>query len=331
MTPKIAIIIPCYKVRNHILVVLAGVPAWVDHIFAVDDACPQQSGKYAQDNCPDPRLTVLFHPNNKGVGGATVTGYRAALEKGCSVVVKMDGDDQMDPAYLTRLIHPILIERADFTKGNRFYDLTSLRQMPLIRRIGNLGLTLLTKVSSGFWHVSDPTNGYTAVHASVLRVLNLDRLAERYFFETSMLIQLNIVRAMAYDVPIPARYGSETSSLSVGRAFFGFPSKLAGGLMHRLFWRYFIYDINAVTFLMVFGGALTLFGVSFGTYHWILGGLHQSLTSAGTVAIALLPILLGFQMLMQSVLLDIMDKPSIPLQVLLNDKPRSRPAAPHEI
>ena len=146
-----------------------------------------------------------------------------------------------------------------------------------------------------------------------------------------MLIQLNIVRAMAYDVPIPARYGSEISSLSVGRALFGFPGKLASGLAHRLFWRYFIYDISAVTLLMGAGSILLLFGASFGTYHWILGGLHRTLTSAGTVAIALLPILLGFQMVLQSVMLDIMDKPTVPLQVLLTDKSNSQPDSSNEI
>jgi len=328
MPPKIAIAIPCYKVKKHILDVISGIPSWVDYIFAIDDACPQESGKFIAENCTDPRVQVLYHAKNKGVGGATITGYRAALESGCAIVIKMDGDDQMDPTYLSRLINPILIGRADYTKGNRFYDLASLRQMPLIRRIGNIGLTLLTKVSSGFWHVSDPTNGYTAVHTSVLRVLNLDRLAERYFFETSMLIQLNIVRTVAYDVPIPARYGSETSSLSVSRAFFGFPAKLLSGLMQRLFWRYFIYDINAGTFLLGFGGLLFLSGSAFGAYHWVIGGLHQSFTSPGTVALALLPVLLGAQMLMQSVLLDIMDKPSMPLHLLLDDRPKLRTEAP---
>ena len=321
MRTKIAIAIPCYKVKQHILNVIRGIPTWVDCIFAIDDACPQQSGNFIVENCTDSRVKVLFHKENKGVGGATITGYRAALEAGCDIVVKMDGDDQMDPGFLPRLLRPILSGHADFTKGNRFYDFEALRQMPLVRRIGNLGLTILTKAASGYWNIADPTNGYTAVHTSTLRILSLDLIAPRYFFETSMLIQLNIVRAVAHDVPIPARYGSETSSLSIWRALVGFPPRLIAGFFRRLLWRYFIYDINAVTILLVVGLLSSGFGIGFGLYRWLVIGLAQHQTqSAGTVAVALLPTLLGFQMLLQAIVLDLTDRPSIPLSRLVSDK-----------
>jgi len=313
--------VPCYRVSAQIVDVVRSIPSWIGYIFAVDDACPEKSGDYLARNCTDPRLKILYHAKNQGVGGATITGYQAALAANCDIVVKMDGDDQMDPAFLPRLIQPILIGRADFTKGNRFYDLLALRQMPPIRRIGNLGLTLLTKAASGYWNVADPTNGYTAVHASALRMLNFDQIARRYFFETSMLIQLNIVRAVAHDVPIPARYGSETSSLNIWRAFLGFPPRLIAGFFRRLLWRYFIYDLSAVTVLLLTGSLSTGFGVVFGSYRWLLGLAQQQAQSAGTVALALLPTLLGFQMLLQAILLDVMDRPVYPLQTLVNDTP----------
>jgi dolichol-phosphate mannosyltransferase len=291
----------------------------IDLIFAVDDACPQGSGRHLREQITDPRLHVIFHERNQGVGGATITGYKAALAAGCDIFVKMDGDNQMDPAYLPRLLQPILMGHSDFTKGNRFYDLSALRQMPLARRIGNLGLTFLTKAASGYWNISDPTNGYTAVHSSALSLLSLSQVSQRYFFETSMLIQLNIVRAVAHDVPIPARYGSETSSLGIWRAAVGFPPRLIRGFFRRLLWRYFIYDINAVTVLLLTGLLSAGFGVGFGVHKWLSGMAEQQFQSAGTVAVALLPTLLGFQMLLQAILLDVMDRPVTPLNRLISD------------
>jgi len=318
--PAIAIVIPCYRVSAHILDVISSIPAWVKGIYAVDDCCPERTADILASRCHDPRLRILRHSNNQGVGGATCTGYAAALADGFEVIVKMDGDGQMDPAFLPRLVHPIISRQADFTKGNRLYDLRALRQMPLARRIGNMGLTLLTKAASGSWHISDPTNGYTAIHQSALRLINLDRLSRRYFFESSTLIQLNIIRAVAVDVPIPARYGNEQSSLNIWRALFGFPPRLLRGLGQRVIWRYFIYDISAVTILLMAGGMLTFSGVAFGAYHWVIGALNGQFQSSGTIGIALLLIILGFQMLLQAVLLDVVDKPLAPLGNLLRDE-----------
>jgi len=316
----IAVVIPCYRVSRHILDVIAGIPPWVTGIYAVDDHCPENTGDLLASRCSDPRLRILRHAANQGVGGATCTGYAAALEDGFEIIVKMDGDGQMDPAFLPRLVHPVRSRLADFTKGNRLYDLRALRQMPVARRVGNLGLTLLTKAASGFWHISDPTNGYTAIHKSALRLVNTDRLSRRYFFESSTLIQLNIIRAVAVDVPIPARYGSEQSSLNIWRALFGFPPRLLRGLAQRIIWRYFIYDISAVTILLVAGGALTVLGAAFGAYHWIIGALSGQFQSSGTIGIALLLIILGFQMLLQAIVLDVVDKPLGPLSNLLRDE-----------
>lgn len=319
MDTSIATIIPCYRVRDHIVEVVGKVPPWIKHIFVVDDACPQQSGRYLQQNCTDPRVQVIFLDANRGVGAAMISGYRAALAAGCDIMVKIDGDGQMDPQHLPRLLNPIRLGIADFTKGNRFYDLQALRQMPLVRRIGNFGLTLLTKVASGHWHVSDPTNGYIAIHRTALQLLNTNKLAHRYFFETSLLIQLNIIRAVTMEVPMPARYGPESSSLNVWRSLFGFPPKLAAGLAQRLLWRYFIFDINAVTILLLTGALTLTGGAGFGLYRWHLGAVEGQAQTTGTVALALLPIIVGFQMLLQAMLLDVVDKPPAPLSMRIRD------------
>jgi hypothetical protein len=285
----------------------------------VDDCCPEKSGDLLAAQCKDPRLHILRHTTNQGVGGATCTGYAAALAAGFEIMVKMDGDGQMDPQYLPRLVHPIVSGQADFAKGNRFFDFRALRQMPRARRFGNLGLTLLTKAASGFWHISDPTNGYTAVHRSALQLINLDRLSKRYFFETSILIHLNIIRALAMDVPIPASYGSEQSSLNIGKALLEFPPQLLRGLAQRIIWRYFIYDMSAVTILILAGSVLTTLGVAFGAYHWVIGAISGQFQSSGAIGISMLLILVGFQMLLQAIVLDVMDKPLAPLANLFGD------------
>jgi dolichol-phosphate mannosyltransferase len=322
---SISVIIPCFRVKKHLKEVIEGIPSYVDKIFIVDDKCPQNSGKVVEELrgknlVQKSKIEILYLDSNRGVGGATTAGYQAALSQGYDILVKMDGDGQMDPAYLPRLLNPIITGHSDFTKGNRFYDLVSLKDMPLIRRIGNLGLTFFTKTASGYWSISDPTNGYTAVHSSVLKIMNLESLSKRYFFEISMLVQLNILRASAIDVPIPAKYGSESSSLSVFKSLIGFPPKLFMSFFKRLVWRYFVYDLNAVTILLVMGISLALFGVTFGTYHLYFGAVEQKFQSPGTVATALLPTLLGVQMLLQAILFDVTDCPTSPISKLVIDK-----------
>lgn len=315
--PKIAIVIPCYRVRDKIVDVVDSVLAVADFVIAVDDCCPEKSGEFLQKVHTEPKLKIVFHERNQGVGGAMITGFKTALDLGADIVVKMDGDGQMEAKHMPRLIAPLVARKADFAKGNRFYDLRALRAMPFVRRFGNFGLTLLSKAASGFWHLSDPTNGYFAVRANALRLLNFHLLAPRYFFEISLLIQLNVVRAIAIDVPIPAKYADENSSLSPMRALVTFPSKLAGGLLHRIWWRYFIYDINIVTVFLITGAFLFFGGGAFGLWRWSHNWMYGHEQSAGTVAFAMLPMILGFQMLLQAVVLDMMDKPDAPISDVL--------------
>jgi glycosyltransferase involved in cell wall biosynthesis len=315
----IAVVIPCYRVARSILDVVRTLPVWVDAVYCIDDACPEKSGQLICAEIHDPRVRVLFHERNQGVGGAMITGFKAALAAGHGIIVKVDGDGQVDPGLLPRLLHPIVSGTADFSKGNRFYDLQALRQMPLARRIGNFGLTLLTKVASGHWHISDPTNGFVAIHHAALRMLNFEKLSRSYFFETSLLIQLNIIRAVVTEVPMPARYGSERSSLSVWRTLIGFPPKLVAGLLRRLMWRYFIYDTNAVTVLLFVGSLSLAGGAAFGFYRWHAGVIAGQVQTTGTVALALLPVIVGIQMLLQAWLLDIVDKPVAPLASRIHD------------
>ncbi len=307
MKPSIAVVIPSYKVAHHIASVILGIPKTVEHIIVVDDKCPQNSGKIAQD-LSDARVCVVYHGENQGVGGAVISGYKKALELGADIVVKIDGDGQMDTAYLQALIQPIVDHEADYTKGNRFTDFKALAKMPKIRLFGNSGLSFLVKAASGYWTVMDPTNGYTAISRQAIENLELDKIARRYFFESDMLIHLNIENAVVVDIPIPAKYGDEKSSLSITRTLFGFPPKLFKGLVKRIFLKYFIYDFNMISIYLIFGIPFLTFGLVFGLYHWITASETAS-TPVGTVMLAVLPIILGIQFLLQAIQIDINNIP----------------------
>ena len=230
---RIAVAIPCYKVTQHVLNVIAAIGPEVEAIYAVDDACPDGSGRFIEQNNRDQRVRVLQHPENQGVGGATVTAYKAAIADGMDIVVKIDGDGQMNPALLPHFVRPIVRGQADYTKGNRFYRPESLRGMPPIRLFGNAVLSLLTKFSCGYWSSMDPTNGYTAVHTTVLRKLPLERLERRYFFETDMLNHLNTIRAVVHDVPMDTVYANEESNLKISKVLPEFLYKHAARLVKR--------------------------------------------------------------------------------------------------
>lgn len=305
---KIAVVIPCYRVAETIRNVVLGLPETVDHILVVDDACPEQSGRAAEE-AGRAEVTVLYHAENQGVGGAVMTGYHKAMELGCEVVVKVDGDGQMDPAYLPALVSPLLTDQADYTKGNRFVDFQALRSMPKIRLFGNNVLSFLEKLFSGYWNLMDPTNGYTAIHRRTLEKLDLSRIAKGYFFESHMLLHLNLINAVVRDVPIPARYGTENSSLNIGKTLLHFPSRLIGGLFKRIFLKYFIYDFNMASVYLVLGVPLFLWGFGFGLFHWIDSAFSGEAKTAGTIMVSALPLIVSVEMLLQAINIDIHNVP----------------------
>ncbi len=304
-------VIPCYRVGSTVASVVRGVPASVDFVVVVDDGCPEDSGA-AAEAVGDPRVVVVRHGENRGVGAATVTGYRRAMALGADILVKMDGDGQMDPAHLDALVAPLVDGRADYAKGNRFRDFAALRAMPRARLFGNSLLSFLIKAASGYWNLMDPTNGYTAIRADVLSRIDLDRLDRGYFFESDLLIRLNVAGAVVADVPMAARYGDEPSSLSVSRAAVLFPGKILRGLLRRIFLRYYVYDFNMASIYLLLGLPLVTFGVVFGAIQWSLSAATGEPRTVGTVMLVVLPIILGFEMLLQAINIDIASVPRRP-------------------
>ena len=310
-TPTLAVVIPAYKVSTHIADVIRAIGKEVKHIIVVDDACPDGSGKIAQD-LKDRRVTVLFHHKNRGVGGATVTGYEKALELGSDIVIKLDGDGQMDPADIPRLVAPLEAHIADYAKGNRFSSIENLESMPFIRVVGNAGLSFMTKLSSGYWTVTDPTNGFTAIRRELLQELRLAKLHPRFFFESDMLFRLNLLGAAVADVPMKATYGTEKSNLSVTKALFQFPWLHFVNHMKRIFYSYYLREMSIASFELPFGLGLLLFGTIFGINAWASASAAGVATTTGNVMIAALPIIIGFQLLLAFLSYDIAQTPKRP-------------------
>ncbi|XEV24276.1 glycosyltransferase family 2 protein [Xanthomonas sp. NCPPB 1638] len=314
---RLAVVIPCYRVKAHVLDVLAAIPSEVWAIYVVDDHCPDASGDFVQQHCIDARVVVVCNAINLGVGGATIAGYRAALGDGADVVVKMDGDGQMNPAALLELIGPILRGEADYTKGNRFYDLTQIRRMPALRILGNAALSFLTKLSCGYWDIFDPTNGYTAAHASVLARLPLDKISRRFFFESDMLFRLNTIRAVVVDVPMDARYGDEVSNLSIRRIAVDFSIRHLRSFGKRIFYNYFLRDLSLASLELVAGLAFLVSGGLTGAFFWLQSAQTGYFSSAGSVMLAAIQIIVGIQLILGFLAYDIASVPVRPLHILL--------------
>ena len=310
---RIAVIIPAYKVAAYVLDVIARMGPEVRQIYVVDDCCPEMSGKRVQEECADPRVTVLFHQSNKGVGGAMVTGYKQALADRADIVVKVDGDGQMDPRFIPLLVRPLIEGRGDYSKGNRFYTLDSLRTMPRIRVFGNAVLSFMAKLSTGYWTLFDPNNGYTAILGVVLAELPLDKISQRYFFETDMLFRLNTIQAVVVDVPMKAVYGAEPSNLKVSQVIFEFSWKHLVNFHKRFFYNYLLRNFSAFSIEFIVGTAMLIFATIFGLTNWYHYASRGVLAPTGVIMVAVLPFIVGLQFVLSFLHWDARNLPRDPL------------------
>lgn len=309
---EIAVVIPCYRVRKQILSVLDSIGPEVHRIYVVDDCCPDGSGNLVERECKDPRVFVKRHTVNQGVGGSVMTGYLAAIQDGVKIVVKIDGDGQMDPSLIPAFVEPIMSGEADYTKGNRFYELESLASMPRIRIFGNATLSFLNKFSTGYWDIFDPTNGFTAIHVEVLRNLPLNKISRRYLFETDLLFRLNILRAMVVDIPMVSKYGGEVSGLKIGRVAPALLRLHSVNFFKRVFYNYYLRDMSIASFELPLGVLMLAFGVIFGAGNWSASTSGDTPASAGTVMLSALPIIVGIQLLLAFFGYDISNVPKRP-------------------
>jgi GT2 family glycosyltransferase len=314
----IAVVIPSYRVRESILGVLEAIGQEVDLIYVVDDCCPEASGAFVTNSTCDPRVHVIQNATNQGVGGATLVGMKRACLEGADVIVKIDGDGQMDPSMISHFVDVILAGEADYAKGNRFFDVGTVASMPVSRMIGNAALSFMAKISTGYWHTFDPTNGYIAIHASVADLLPFDKIAKRYFFESDMLFRLNVLSARVIDIPMHSHYAAEESNLSPVREIPRFTAAHARNLWKRVVYNYFIRNFSIASIELIFGLFLTFFGVGFGIWNWS----SETPATAGTVMLAALPIIVGIQLLLSFLNFDVQAVPQTALHIRLKRSAR---------
>jgi len=297
-TIQICVVIPAFKVKAQVLGVISAIGPEVQKIIVIDDACPEKSGQYVKANTKDSRVEVIFHDTNLGVGGAVKSGYKRALELDAEIIVKIDGDGQMDTSKIENVVSPIRNGLAGYAKGNRFCDIEAVRAMPKIRIIGNLGLSFLSKLSSGYWRIFDPNNGFTAISRTELMKIPLHKIDDRYFFESDMLFRLNLAGAIVKDVPMPSIYGDERSNLKIRRVLFEFPYKHSRNFTKRLIYCYYLRDFNLASIELPLGIFLGLFGSILGLNSWFHGVANERATQPGTLILISMSILAGLQLVL---------------------------------
>ena len=312
---SVGVVIPAYLVTETIIELIRRIPKEIRHIVVVDDACPAGSGDLVAKNFKGSRVRVIRHETNQGVGGAVISGYRELLSRAdVKIIVKLDGDGQMNPEDIAALIQPVSAGTADYSKGNRFNSIEDLEQMPKIRIFGNAVLSFLSKVSSGYWQINDPTNGFTAIHTSVLRQIKLEKLRKTFFFESDMLFRLSLIRAVVRDVPFSAKYGTEKSNLRIAKTLREFPARHAVNYLKRIFYQYYLREWSAASFELPLGVILSVFGLVAGIQQWVIASSAGVAATAGQVMIAALPLILGFQLFLAFVNFDIASTPKVPRQ-----------------
>lgn len=305
---KIAVVIPCYNVSAHIADVLERMPQIVSRIYCIDDCSSDETLSIILRQ-RDKRITHLQHNFNLGVGGAMVTGYRQALIDGYDIILKIDGDGQMAPEIISQFVEPIIDGSCDYTKGNRFTKIQDIAGMPIIRIVGNLLLSFLSKLSTGYWSVFDPNNGFTAIRGATLSQIPLEKLHKRYFFESDLLFRLYLTQAVVKDVPMKAVYGDEKSHLHISKVIIPFLINHLKNLCKRLVYKYFLLDFGLASLQLLLGFPLLFFGIVFGWVRWSISVETGIAQSSGTVMVSALSIILGVQFLLAFLNYDIQSVP----------------------
>ncbi len=299
---KVGVVIPAYNEELLLGETIRGIPPYIKRVYVVDD-CSTDGTPDVIKKASDPRMVSVRHEKNRGVGAAIITGYKLALADGMDIVAVMAGDNQMDPKELPRLLEPIVEGRADYAKGNRLVSKEFRKGMSRWRSFGNFLLTILTKIGSGYWHISDPQNGYTAISRKALETLSLDSVYTYYGYCNDLLTKLNVLGARVTDVAIPARYGIERSSIKYGRFIFKVAPMIFRGFLWRLKVKYIIRDFHPLVLFYISGMIATPLGVLL--FAWILGkGLLKYPLTPYSVTLATLVTLAGTQFLLFAMLLD---------------------------
>ncbi|MDR1243840.1 MAG: glycosyltransferase family 2 protein [Endomicrobium sp.] len=297
---KTAVIIPCYKTKKFILPIVHNVLSMKEvwRLYIVDDCCPEKTGEYVKENIQDTKLMILFNNENLGVGGATLTGWQQACVDGAEILIKIDGDGQMDICYIPKIVNLIQKHKYDYVKGQRFWNLESFVDMPRKRAFGNMALSFITKISSGYYNIFDPTNGYIAINAKVFEILPSKKISKSFFFESDMLFHLNIIRAVIKEVPMIAIYGKEKSNLKISKILFDFPYLHIVNFVKRIVFNYYLRGMSVGSISLPLGLTFFVFGITFGCFFWIRSLCIGEIATSGTVMVSALTIICGIQFIL---------------------------------
>jgi glycosyltransferase involved in cell wall biosynthesis len=291
---SVGVVVPAHDEESLIADTLGGVPGFVDRVLVVDDGSTDRTAELARD-FGDPRVEVIVHERNRGVGAAIVTGYRRALEHELDIVCVMAADNQMDPADLATLVQPVARGELDYAKANRLFTGQAWTLIPRTRYLGNAVLSMLTKIASGYWHVADSQSGYTAIARPMLAQLDLERVYPGYGFPNDLLVHLNVWNARVRDFPSRPVYGvGERSGIRYHRVVPRISWLLLRGFFWRLREKYVIRDFHPLVFFYAFGFLATLAGLLLGVLELVdrIDG-HQ--VSVGTVVLIALLLISGSQ------------------------------------
>lgn len=300
----IGVVIPAFNEELLIDDTLRSVPLYVDRIFVIDDCSKDRTAEIAGEfSKNDSRVTCISHKVNKGVGAAIITGYKKVLEEGIDIAAVMAGDNQMDPNHLPELLDPIVEGKADYTKGNRLMNAEFRKGMSAWRSFGNVILTFLTKMASGYWQLMDPQNGYTAISQRALEKINPDTIYPWYGYCNDLLTKLNVFGFRIKDVVMPARYGNEKSKIRYGRYMFKVSWLLLKNFLWRLKMKYVWMSFHPLILFYAFGIILAPIGLLGGAYSlyfkFVLGG---SIFVRGVLSLLLF--IIGIQFLSFAMLFD---------------------------
>tara|TARA_Y100000589_G_C27192781_1_gene645482 strand:+ start:1901 stop:2851 length:951 start_codon:yes stop_codon:yes gene_type:complete len=306
---KICTIIPCYKSPKKAPIIAKHCLDFSDLVICVDDCCPFETGKKIEQIVDSQKLIVLRHKKNQGVGGAMKTGIKFALKKDIDILVKIDSDGQMSPHLIPKLVKPIIEGKAEVNKGNRFRNPSVLAEMPLVRLLGNIGLGFLTKISTGYWELFDPTNGFIAIKKNILLNLPIDKLDNRYFFETDFLFRCSLNEIVINEMPMRTIYGDEVSNLYPFKELPRFLLKHLKILFKRIFYHYFILDFNPGSISLTCSFLFALIAIIVAVSNLITSHLNNQATPLGIQTLFLVLSIISTQFFINFIFYDASQKP----------------------
>ncbi len=306
---SIALLLPAYNEANFIGLTIKAVPSYVDHIIVINDGSTDNTAQVVKKiQSKNPKVTLLNKPNG-GVGSALKTGLKHLATIKPTYTVIAAGDNQCDLTVIQKFVNLCQTHGFDVCRGNRFLDNDNLQNMPALRRIGNAVYSFITKIVSGYYSLFDFQSSYSAIKTSVLLKINPAKLRDDYLWDNSLWINLNIVGAVIKEIPIPSKYAGEVSNINYFTFISHSLSYLFSAFLDRIYQKY-ILILHPIGVFFVGGLFLFLFGLVFGV--WVAYNVIGPPTaSTATVMLSVVPVITGFQLLLQAIVLDIQNEPKL--------------------